>query len=396
MECLKYNAAESPIKCIFYSEFHTTAGPKITFQTPEDYVSKEIFDALSVYIIPKPELHGKLITVNAMGYKIIGYPIGIDDPKYMRNCYIFNLCFVCDALMRTVQYEPLVRKLANYLVTLELECSFLSNEETKAQLPSIMSQIRTELNQNGHCSVPINEANTIYLKVIRVHKDPVPVRDHDVPIFNESQKGILPSQWDLTTQQWDLTLMQILPYIDGCRHVSRIAAEADVEVSLVKACIQNMVYYEVVSLIPIFQYSNVYTPTSKISSLTKDNHLQEKCIKYVAKHGHQKPTFKAIFEFYCGLRPGITVKDLCTRNNPHLNGIDERKLIQFGLMHGLIRRLQKYPVLLSADSMATNKNSLIKHFTGSQSYDEICSKTGKFLTFSFKKLCYFSKRNLKS
>lgn len=137
-----------------------------------------------------------------------------------------------------------------------------------------------------------------------------------------------------------------------------------------------MVYYEVVSLIPIFQYSNVYTPTSKISSLTKDLQLQERCLKYVTKHGHQQPTFRSVFEFYCGLKPGMTVKDLCNRNNPHSLGIDERKLIQFGLMHGLIRRLQKYPVLLSPDLLIANKNSLLKYFTGSQSYDEICCKTG--------------------
>lgn len=35
---------------------------------------------------------------------------------------------------------------------------------------------------------------------------------------------------------------QILPFIDGFRHVAKIAVEADVEVSLVKECIRNMLW----------------------------------------------------------------------------------------------------------------------------------------------------------
>lgn len=33
------------------------------FQFPEDYISKEEFDGVAVYIIPKPELQSKLITM---------------------------------------------------------------------------------------------------------------------------------------------------------------------------------------------------------------------------------------------------------------------------------------------------------------------------------------------
>lgn len=52
--------------------------------------------------------------------KVIGYPVGLDSAEYDRNRLMFNLCFVCDAKMRTIQYEPIVRKLANYLTTLEV------------------------------------------------------------------------------------------------------------------------------------------------------------------------------------------------------------------------------------------------------------------------------------
>ncbi|GFW26530.1 GATOR complex protein NPRL2 [Trichonephila clavipes] len=155
MSRAKAKIEESPIKCIFYSEFHHTTGPKITFQVPNDYVSKELFDSYVCYIIPKEELQRKLITVNARKGKIIGYPIHIENTKYPRNRLIFNLCFVCDPSKRTMQYEPIVRKLANYLVKLELEDEFLFKEHMKAQLPSIMDKIRGELNRSGKCSISI-------------------------------------------------------------------------------------------------------------------------------------------------------------------------------------------------------------------------------------------------
>lgn len=361
---------ESRIESLLFSEFHPTAGPKVTYQVPAECISKEMFDSLSVYIIPKLELQGNLMTVNALGYKIIGYPVGIDDRKYARNRLIFNLCFVCKSKSRTVQYEPLVRKLSNYLISLELESGFLSNEETKSLLPDIMTKICLELNKNGRCSIPINTSNTIHLKVIPVHHDPEEVNDHDVPVFVESHTSLLPHHWDLTTQQ-------ILPYVDGFRHVARIAAEADVEVSLVKACIQNMVYYRVVTIIPIFQYSNVYTCTPEMSSLARDTKLQEDCLKFVAKQGRPAPTFRSVFMLYCGLTYGTSVRDICTRSNPHMLGVDERKLVQFGLMKGLIRRIHKYPVQLSPDiNSLSRQKGLAKYFNGEHHFDEICCKTG--------------------
>lgn len=82
-----------------------------------------------------------------------------------------------------------------------------------------------------------------------------------------------------------MLLFQVYPYIDGFNHVAKIAAEADVENNLVKACVQNLVYYGVVALIPIFQYCNVYTATPKLKLLAGNKNLQQRCIEYVSKNG---------------------------------------------------------------------------------------------------------------
>nr|XP_055132159.1 GATOR complex protein NPRL2 isoform X2 [Symphalangus syndactylus] len=323
------------IECIFFSEFHPTLGPKITYQVPEDFISRELFDTVQVYIITKPELQNKLITVTAMEKKLIGCPVCIEHKKYSRNALLFNLGFVCDAQAKTCALEPIVKKLAGYLTTLELESSFVSTEESKQKLVPIMTILLEELNASGRCTLPIDESNTIHLKVIEQRPDPPVAQEYDVPVFTKDKEDFFNSQWDLTTQQ-------ILPYIDGFRHVQKISAEADVELNLVRIAIQNLLYYGVVTLVSILQV------------------------------GHKRASLRDVFQLYCSLSPGTTVRDLIGRHPQQLQHVDERKLIQFGLMKNLIRRLQKYPVRVTREE----QSHPARLYTGCHSYDEICCKTG--------------------
>ncbi|XP_060691752.1 GATOR complex protein NPRL2 isoform X3 [Hemiscyllium ocellatum] len=355
----------SRIECVFFSEFHPTLGPKITFQVPEEYISRELFDTVQVYIITKPELQNKLITVTSMDKKLIGCPVCIEHKKYVRNALLFNLGFVCDAKAKTCSLEPIVKKLAGYLTTLELESGFISNEDSKQKLVPLMTIILEELNARGECSLPIDESNTIHLKVITQRRDQPVVQEYDVPVFTECKEDFIKIHWDLTTQQ-------ILPYIDGFRHIQKISAEADVELNLVRIAVQNLLYYGVVTLVPIFQYSNVYCPTPRVQDLVDDKSLQEECLVYVTKPGHKRASLRDVFQLYCGLSPGTTARDLCSRYAQQLQRVDERKLIQFGLMKNLIRRLHKYPVKINRDERSRPP----RLYTGSHSYDEICCKTG--------------------
>lgn len=370
---------DSPIESILYCEFHTIAGPMIVHQMPPGYVTKEQFDSLSNYLIPKPGLERRLQTVNALGLKIIGYPIGIDHSRYSRNRLIFNVCFVCRPQLRTFHYEPLVKKLNRYFEELELECQFLSNVSSRERIPAILDVIRVKLNEFKVCKLEMTSSTTINLKIVKVHPDPEEVLDEQVPLLLVTRNLLRPNRWDLTTQQ-------IIPFIDGYRHISRIAIEADVEVSLVKACIQNMIYYGIVKLIPIFQYSNSYLPTQKLVELHEDEQLRSECVKYVAKVSttvEMLPSFRSIFRMFCSMNYGITIRDLCLQFNPSNLNINEKKLIRFGLIKGLIRRIYRYPVLTEVlESSDNNINSSISRlnldlFDGDHNYDQICCKVAK-------------------
>jgi len=306
-----------------------------------------------------------------LGYKITGFPVRISGERYPRNFLIFNLCFVSDSDARTVQYELVVRKLAEHLVTLEVEQNFLSTIECRAELPVILGQVLEDLNRGGHCTVTVG-SSTLHLKVMQVSAEPARVCDHDVPVFTSE---FSPSKRDY----WDLTTKQILPYIDGRSHVAKIAIEADVDNGLVKACIQNLLYYGIVQLVPIFQYSNMYAATSSLRQLASNVELCKECIAFVAKVERQPPLFRDVFQMYCAMTYGTTIRDLCLRFNPHALRIDEQRLVQFGVLRGLIRRIHKYPVYKPDTQRGSQKKTMTalqRLCTGLASFDEICCRSG--------------------
>lgn len=98
--------------------------------------------------------------------------------------------------------------------------------------------------------------------------------------------------------------------------------------------------------------------------------LQNRCLQYVAKTHRQLPNIRDVFRMYAAMTRGTTVRDLCTRFNPAALRINERKLVQFGILEELIRRINKYPVLLGENT------ELQKSFSGAASLDEICCSAG--------------------
>lgn len=248
---------------------------------------------------------------------------------------------------------------------MEDETGFLSkDDDNKLEIQNVLAKVLSDLNEKRVTTIVEGET-TIHLKIVSIKSDPPPVLDHMVPLFNTHYTNIPCEVWDLTTQQ-------ILPFVNGMNHIARIAAEADVENTLVKACIQNLAYYGVVQLLPLLKYSNVYMCTRNLQTLSKDGSLHHLCRKYVALKGDMpRPQLHRILQLYSSMTHGVTLRALCQRLCPRENNIDERKLVTFGLLHNLIRCINKFPIFTG--SMPTGRQKL---YTGHHSFDEICCKGG--------------------
>ena len=211
---------------------------------------------------------------------------------------------------------------------------------------------------------------------MQIRAAPSSVEPYEVPIVTPYARRILSKS---PPQKWCPAVRQLLPYIDGKQTVLSIAGQADMELSIVYACLQNLVYYNVVHLLPAFLYSNIYTVTTEVDRLLSDLLLQKECLDYVA-HGHRVPLLRDVLRFYCDMKAGTSVRVLCLRHSPHKLGIDERKLVQFGILNSFIRRLMRYPVRLQGRTGPYNlghrimSQSMVAMFNGRHCYDEICCR----------------------
>jgi len=374
---------EGPLRAIFFAEFHPTLGPRIRCQAPREKVviSEETFGEISTYVIPKAEFMQRIMTANVKGYKVMGYPIVLQDNKYKRNEFMFNVCFVCYPWSRSAQHEPALIRLAEFLRNLELDCEFLSKEESSEELLPILDQILEDLNTKQRTQIEV-QGFSFEARVVHQKPDPRPIGDHEVPVL---MADVNSRHFD-----WDLTTQQILPYFNGLNHVAKIAQLADVNSGLVKSCVQNLRYHQIVRMVPIFQFCNDYCSTSKLPTLVSDKTLQSAMLENCTADGEENPPpFGEVYRLITEMRHGTTLKDLCIRFKVgKAIKLNIYKLVQFLCVHGIIRRIHKKPfyekphsdsslgIETQTAASAVARRKLFELCDGTRTMDEICVNTG--------------------
>jgi nitrogen permease regulator 2-like protein len=64
----------------------------------------------------------------------------------------------------------------------------------------------------------------------------------------------------------------------------------------------------------------------------------------------KQPSFATLFELYCSLRQGKTLKQWILENRLALAGLDVRRFISFGVIKGFLYRVHRYPVLIESSN----------------------------------------------
>ncbi|KAI9597334.1 nitrogen permease regulator 2 [Syncephalis fuscata] len=355
------------ITALFYAEFHPTQGPAIVYDVPEGSLTGQErlfdFEAVSDYVIPKSGVTDRVITLTAGNYKLVGCPSRVEHTRYARNALIFNLVFVFARQADTRAYEPVVRKMATTLRTLEIESSYLHDESKKERIAMLMGQAYEDLNSMKECLIPIDPSHTVNLKLFPVLSQPPLIKDYVVPILTAPVER-------LDLDNWDITARKILEHIDGIAPIRRVAEMADVDTDKVRRLVRHLIYYGSAVIVDIFQYSNSYTLLDGATELVDDPQQQQECMAYVTKPGSTSIAFSRIFSLYCALRPGIALKDWIRDHQADLNSIDVRRMMAFGVIHRLLRRVHCYPYL-PEDRRRHVPVALQRYLDGTHHYDEI-------------------------
>lgn len=108
-------------------------------------------------------------------------------------------------------------------------------------------------------------------------------------------------------------------------------------------------YYQVIMMIDIFQYSNMYTLRKSIQWLADESHVKEECGPYVTKKGNllfwirtsarltiwlgkNIPDWPKLLHLYSRLRPGKSIFDWIKEFDVEIMGIDVRRFTSFGVI----------------------------------------------------------------
>ncbi|KAI9268234.1 nitrogen permease regulator 2-domain-containing protein [Phascolomyces articulosus] len=367
---------------IFYAVFDVIKGSIVKHQVPEGSVVSQKsgmnvpikplidFETIREYVIPKPQLYKRLVTISTDKYKIMGCPVAINNhEKYqlIRNEFRFNLCFVFERDAETSSYEAVVRKMARVLEVLELECDFLSQDASSESrtVQNVIEQLYEDLNSYCECQIPINASNTINLKLFPTYKNPPTVHDYEVPVCTVDLNHMM-------TVNWDLTVQKMVPHINGINHVKVIAELANVKPDWARQTMQHLLYYDCIIMTDIFQFTNVYAVRPEITRMLDPgkSSLAHECLEYITLPDATPPPLPRVFALYCGLQYGSSVRDWIEEHQVSSLSIDVRRFISFGVIKGLIYRVHKYPILTHVDTIHPD---IIPYLDGLHHYDEICT-----------------------
>ncbi len=72
--------APHPLLCVFFAQFDNRAGPCVTAEVPDNFLSPE-FEEVSKIVIPKPFLCGSLVSVARARFTVLGFPVLMRNPK---------------------------------------------------------------------------------------------------------------------------------------------------------------------------------------------------------------------------------------------------------------------------------------------------------------------------
>jgi nitrogen permease regulator 2-like protein len=346
---------------VFFAAFDNVVGPRIEYQVPGGFMSVESFDAVSDFLITR-DLCGKVVTIvhpTLVGEPkaprpahVMGCPIGLSHERYPRNQLLCCVGFVLDEAVDTRPFDTILRKLAGYLLSMELERGFLFLPAEKAKLGGLLPEILHGLNTLGECFVRVGSGDTIALKLFPALPPPPDISDHDVPLPTRNLDMLAGNGED---SGLDFAMRLIIPHLDGIHCVSAIAERANMDPSVVRQCCRHLSYHGCIALVDLFQYSNVYASQPRVQLLLSNRALRDCCLSYIAAAPRQLEAtgpatpvsavpFDLVFRIYASFGAGMQIGDVSIRAGTAALGIDDHRLVVFGVMHGLLARVHKYPV----------------------------------------------------
>ncbi|KAJ2616507.1 Nitrogen permease regulator 2 [Coemansia sp. RSA 1365] len=318
------------------------------------------FNSIQALVIPKLTLFERLITVNTGKYKVMCYPIAVEG-KYVRNVFIFNMCFTFDIDADTKCYGPVVKRVGCLLKELEITNKLLSDPESSRPLKTMMRQLVNMLNAYGEYQIELDLKGLsqpmgltgISVKIFPHFENPQDIKSHHVPVkmidFNIAKYKSAQSIYQTQASDellWDLVIDRVTDCIDNVTHVGRISKLTQIREETVIQALKHLDYYGCIALVDIFQFCNVYEPQYQMMDLFRNGWLQRECYNYVTNNSQTDTiSLEKLIQLYSTIRRCKTVAEWVIENDVNVDQCDVRRLMVFGVIFKLLRRVHCYPML---------------------------------------------------
>ncbi|KAI5467449.1 nitrogen permease regulator 2-domain-containing protein [Mariannaea sp. PMI_226] len=384
------------IQGIFYARFFPQEGPKIVAQSPAGCITPVEsstkaplidFDVLQEYIIPRQAFCNRYLTTNTPDgkYTVLGYPVVIRHTKYLRNEFIFNFGLILDADEDQIPYERVVRRLASTFSEMEKQNEYLSQNEWRRDegrgrrpIDSLLQIVKEDLDNYGECMIPVDEANTINMKLFPHHAPPPIVKGWHVPVAKTKLS-------DIADPTWDLTLQKVIAHIDGVSDVRRIAHAANVSLDLAKTALRHLLHYDTIILLDMFFFSACYALRPGVHDFIGNvDGMVDECAAYVS-HGRGRVSNYHLIKLMSTFVQGRTVmewlKGHIDAGFDVLTYVDVRRFVQFGIIKGCLYRVHKYVVSKQyLAAIATGQSRPIPGGDPLQKYTDGCHHFEQIIT----------------
>jgi hypothetical protein len=255
--------------------------------------------------------------------------------------------------------------------------------------------------------IPVDDANTINMKLFPHHPMPPDVKGWHVPVAKMKLA-------DIVDPTWDLTLQRVIAHIDGVSDVRRIAFAADVSLDLARVALRHLLYYDTILLLDMFFFGSCYAPRPGVHDFVANvGGIVDECANYVcvgpgavnlagpgssgsgssapspssppAQHQPRVSNYQLI-KLMTTFTPGKTVMEWLKGHMDAgfdvLRYVDVRRLVQFGVIKGCLYRVHKYVVSKQyLAALATGQSRpraggdpLQKYTDGCHSFDQIITE----------------------
>lgn len=263
------------------------------------------------------------------------------------------------------------------------------------------------------------------MKLFPHHRTPPQVKGWHVPVAKLKLA-------DIVDPTWDLTLQKVIAHIDGVSDVRRIAAAADVSLDLTVLALRHLLYYDTVLLLDMFFFGSCYalrpgvhefvanassdgyyySTTAAAAAADEDGAeaggggggagpasgdarggpgIVDECADYVCiMSSGQRVSNYQLVKLMTTFCVGRTVADWLRLHMDAgfdvLRYVDVRRLVQFGVIKGLLYRVHKYVVskqyiasLVTGQSRPVEASKgggdpLQRYMDGMHSFDQIITE----------------------